>query len=72
MSEERLCKTCRWWDAKDERNLPTDWGKCRRFPPTADKKWDWEPRTGDDDWCGEWSRKEVPAPVRLKPTIVEW
>ena len=56
----RACSTCHFWRKQTIRD-ESDWGQCRRMPPTlpelADDKlviagiW---PSTKSGDWCGEW------------------
>lgn len=67
----RLCSVCAFWDhhvdsiAEGQRE-----GTCRRFPPVGGtaqgagvgriRGIGW-PRTRDQDWCGEWAPREMPA-----------
>lgn len=61
------CATCRYWDQMFGNGVnkldPLDstdepWGFCRRYPPLLSEQshesGDTQPRTVDDDWCGEW------------------
>jgi hypothetical protein len=60
------CETCAWWAS----NLAVTKGEaeCRFRAPTLDPRpnaatgtrtaW---PVTGEDDWCGDWTRQEDDA-----------
>lgn len=44
---DKTCETCRWWQNQT----------CKRYPPAnvqPSKGYGTQPRTGYDDWCGEY------------------
>lgn len=51
MSNEKQCKTCRFWAV-----VPSDddVGTCRRYAPKPGEGIRPWPLTDDIDWCGEW------------------
>ena len=58
--DSRACSTCHFWRKQAIRD-ESDWGQCRRMPPTLPELDDdklviagiW-PSTKSGDWCGEW------------------
>ena len=60
----RSCGTCEWWE-----NIGCEKGKCRVFPPVADKDIEVDnfSVTRDDDWCGEWRAKDERPKYPGKP-----
>lgn len=58
------CKACRYWVRNwTEPGGFRDYGSCRRFPPTDNRKL--EIKTGLTYWCGEWQAAQSPEE---KPT----
>ena len=59
------CQFCKWWCGE----TPAGWGLCKRHPPTATCLEVYygpdeenfvstnSPRTGKDDWCGDFVAK---------------
>lgn len=53
----KSCKTCKFYLMHEYENVAedSDYGMCRRFPPTRVNSRDSSfPIVIDDNWCGEW------------------
>jgi hypothetical protein len=66
-------RSCRFWRELDRLvDMPSkSWGVCRRYPPSEKfeddendmEMGDW-PLTWNDQWCGEWQRREFATASR--------
>ena len=59
---DKTCGNCFYFCKFLGRKEDEHEGICRRFPPSvkedSNSSW-WNPRVEDDDWCGEFKKKNL-------------